>query len=98
MIKPDQIEEEDWKAFQEEMRGRSIRPTEGHDVLRWGYLDKGVFNIKEAYKIWIRNDVEFGELWKNISMLNLWPKVATFAWLMVKSCILTGENLRKHGL
>ena len=80
------------------MRGRSIRPTEGHDVLRWGYLDEGVFNIKEAYNMQIRNDVEVGELWKKIWMLNLWPKVATFAWLTVKGRILTSENLKKHGL
>ena len=79
------------------MRGRSIRPTEGHDVLRWGYLDKGVFNIKEAYNIRIRNDAEVEELWKKISTLNLWPKVTTFAWLTVKGHILTGENLRKRG-
>ena len=65
-IKPDQIEEDVWEAFQEEMRGRSIRPIEGHDVLIWGYLDKGVFNIKEAYNIRIRNDTEVEELWKNI--------------------------------
>ena len=65
-IKPNQIEEDVWKAFQEEMRGRSIRPSEGHDVLRWGYSDKGVFNIKEAYNIRIRNDVVVGELWKKI--------------------------------
>ena len=66
MIKPDQIKEEDWKAFQEEMLRRSIRPMEGNDVLRWGYLEKGTFNIKEAYNICIGNDGEERDIWTNI--------------------------------
>ena len=42
---------EDWETFQEEMHRHCIRPTEGQDVLRWGYSNKGMFNIKEAYNI-----------------------------------------------
>ena len=52
---------------------------EGNDVLRWGYLEKGTFNIKEAYNIRIGNDDEEREIWTKIWTLNLWPKVATFA-------------------
>ena len=70
-----------------------IKPTEGPDVLRWGYLEKGMFNIKEAYNIQIESCAEDGETWKKIWTLNLWPKVATFAWLIVKGRILTSENL-----
>ena len=49
--KPDQIEEADWEAFQEEMLNQCIRLTEGQDVLIWGYTDRVMFTIKEAYKI-----------------------------------------------
>ena len=90
MNKPEQIEKDDWEDFQEEMHRRSIRPMEGNDVLRWGYLEKGIFNIKEAYNIQIGNAVEDGEVWKKLWTLNLWPKVTTFAWLTVKGRILTG--------
>ena len=53
--KPDQIKEEYWETFQEQMHRWSIKPTEGPDVLRWGYLEKGMFNIKEVYNIRIGN-------------------------------------------
>ena len=75
-----------------------IRPVEGQDVLIWGYTDRGMFNIKEAYNIRIGNRVEEKETWKNIWTLILWPKVGLFAWLVVKGCILTCENLQKHGV
>ena len=71
---------------------------EGHDVLRWGYLEKGIFNIKEAYNIRIGKGTEDGEIWKKLWTLNLWPKVTTFAWLTVKGHILTGENLKRRGI
>ena len=96
--KPDQIEEADWEAFPEEMLTRCIRFTEGQDVLRWGYMDRGMFNIKEAYNIQIGNRVEEEETWKKIWTLNLWPKVGLFAWLVVRGHILTCENLQMHGV
>ena len=80
-----------WETLQEEMHRRCIRSMEGQDVLRWGYLDKGMFNIKEAYNIRIGTCVEDGETWKKIWTLNLWPKVALFAWLIFKGRILTCE-------
>ena len=46
--KSDQIEAENWEAFEEEMHNRCIRLMEGQNVLRWGYTDRGMFNIKEA--------------------------------------------------
>ena len=72
-----------------------IRLTEVHDVMIWGYTDRGMFNIKEAYNIRIGNRVEEEETWKKIWTLNLWPKVGLFAWLVVTGCILTYENLQK---
>ena len=57
-----------------------------------------MFNIKEAYNIRIKSQVEDGETWKKIWTLNLWPKVATFAWLIVKGCILTSENIQNRGI
>ena len=86
---------EDWETFQEEMHRRSIKPMEGSNVLRWGYSDKGMFNIKEAYNIRIGNRAEEVETWKKIWTLNLWPKVTLFAWLIVKGHILTCENIQK---
>ena len=88
----------DWEAFQEEMRNRCIRPTKGQDVLRWGYMDRRMFNIKEAYNIRIGNRAEEEETWKKIWTLNLWPKVGLFAWLVVRGRILTCENIQKHGI
>ena len=67
-------------------------------MLRWGYLEKAVFNIKEAYNIRIGSRAEDGETWKKIWTLNLWPKVATFSWLIIKGRILTSENLQKRGI
>ena len=41
----------DWEAFQEEILNRFIRLKEGLDILRWEYIDRGLFRIKEAYNI-----------------------------------------------
>ena len=57
-----------------------------------------MFNIKEAYNIRIGNRAEEVETWKNIWTLNLWTKVALFAWVIVKGRILTCENLQKRGI
>ena len=42
--------------------------------------------------------MEEEEIWKKIWTLNLWPKVGLFAWLVIKGCILTCENLQKRGV
>ena len=49
--KPDQMNMADWDAFQEEILNHFIEIKEGLDILRWGYTNKGTFNIKEAYNI-----------------------------------------------
>ena len=85
----------DWETFQEEILNRFIKLKKGLDVLRWGYTDRGMFSIKEAYNIRIRNRGGEEETWKKIWTLNLWPKVGLFAWLVVTGRILTYENLRK---
>ena len=88
----------EWDAFQEEILNPFIRIKEGPDIMRWGYIDKGTFSIKEVYNIRIRNQIEEEETWKKIWTLNLWPKVGLFTWLLVKGRILTCENLRKRGV
>ena len=77
--KPDQMDMVDCEVFQEEIVNWFIRLKEGPNVLRWGYTDRGMFSIKEAYNIQIENRVGEEEIWKKIWTLNLWPKVGLFA-------------------
>ena len=86
------------RLFQEELQQRLVRFRREPDILCWGYDEKGAFSIKEAYNIKIRSNEEGDELWRKIWVTKLWPKVPTFSWLVVKGCILTGENLKKRGI
>ena len=54
LVPTNQIPEADIKALEEELNTRVIRVKEGVDRLKWGYSQKGMFNIKEAYNIKIR--------------------------------------------
>ena len=90
----DQIPEADIKALEEELNTHIIRVKEGVDRLRWGYSQKGMFNIKESYNINIIGQAEDGEIWAKVWTSNPWPKVAIFCWMVVRRRILTGENLR----
>ena len=75
------------------MLKRFIRVKEGPDILKWVYMDRGSFSIKEAYDIRLGNQMEADETWKNIWTSNQWPKVVLFVWLVVRGRILTSENL-----
>ena len=66
--------------------------------LRWEYMSRGAFNIKEAYQIKITSQAVVDDIWKKIWAANLWPKVALFVWLVVRGRILTCDNLRKRGV
>ena len=81
------------RTFREELQERCVQIRNGDDKLRWGYSQKGMFSIKEAYNIKIRGQMEEDEIWGKVWTSNPWPKVAIFCWLVVRGRILTGENL-----
>ena len=58
----DQIPEADIKALEEELNTCVIRVKEGVDRLRWGYSQKGMFSIKEAYDIKIIGQAKDDEI------------------------------------
>ena len=62
--KPEPTSEEDWEAFQEELNKHFIKVQEGPNVLRWGYMSIGAFNIKEAYQIRITSQGAVDDIWK----------------------------------
>ena len=66
------------QAFTDTIKERVIRAPGGHDVLRWGYSQKGVFSIKEAYNLVNQRTRDQNPLWMQVWTLNPWPKVATF--------------------
>ena len=39
-----------------------VKVKEGPNILRWGYKDRGSFNIKESYNIILGNHVEDDEI------------------------------------
>ena len=83
----------DWGAFQEELHRRYVRVKEGSDILRWGYKEKGIFSIKEAYNLKINQQGDEEGIWRKVWTVNHWPKVALFIWLVIKGIIITSENL-----
>ena len=40
-----------WDNFTKELKTRKLRRVAGPDILRWGYMTKGKFTIKEGYYI-----------------------------------------------
>ena len=99
LIEPlDQILEANIKALGEELNNRYVRIKDGAGRIRWGYSQKGMFSIKEAYNIKIRGQTEEDENWGKVWASNPWPKVAIFCWLVVRGRILTGENLWHRGI
>ena len=88
-----QISKADIKSLEEELNSRVIHVKEGVDRIRWGYSQKGMFSIKEAYNIKIRGQAEEDEIWEKVWTSNPWPKVAICCWLFVRGRILTWENL-----
>ena len=96
--KHEHTSEEDWEVFHEEMNKCFIKAQEGPDILRWGYSPRGSFSVKEAYSIRISRNAVSDDIWKKIWIVNLWPKVALFVWLVARGRILTCDNLRKRGI
>eukprot|EP00253_Pinus_taeda_P034194 PITA_34194 len=79
-----------------ELQKRQILFSEGMDILRWRYEEKGIFTTQEAYKLIIKDRVVKDKLWDKIWNSSIWPKVSTFLWLLSHNRILTWENLRKR--
>ena len=50
---------------------RFIKVQEGLEILRWGYTNRGSFNIKEAYNIRLTLHAEADGIWKKIWVVNL---------------------------
>ena len=50
----ERISKEDLHALKMELQECYIIHNDEEDILRWGYLQKGTFSIKEAYNIRIR--------------------------------------------
>eukprot|EP00253_Pinus_taeda_P028254 PITA_28254 len=99
---------EEWKrnatedqktTFGKEIDSRKIKRREGRDILRWGKETKGIFTIKEAYKIKTQQDQgEEEKKWKRIWRTKWWPKiklfacVAQFQWEKTKNLFSTTER------
>eukprot|EP00253_Pinus_taeda_P009939 PITA_09939 len=79
-----------------ELQKRKILFSEGMDILRWGYEEKGIFTTQEAYKLIIKDRVVKDKLWDKIWNSSIWLKVSTFLWLLSHNRILTWDNLRKR--
>ena len=73
-----------WK----ERNGRIFRDRRKNVDEVWTILQDNLLSL-------IRSNEEWNEIWKKIWVTNLWPKVATFSWLVAKVRILTDENLKK---
>ena len=88
----------DMGPWQDEMSKRKIPKLTGEDILRWGYLPRGTYSIREAYHIKTQSDpVPTREVWSKIWNLKHWPKITLFLWLVTHSSILAWDNLSKRG-
>lgn len=84
--------------LERELQKRRIRYTEGQDLLRWGYTQRGSFTTKEAYKIKFQDDASQDPIWGRVWTPGIWPKVSIFLWLTRHRKILTWDNLRKRNI
>eukprot|EP00253_Pinus_taeda_P025694 PITA_25694 len=82
--------------LEKELRKRSIRHSEGRDILQWGYKPKGTFTTSEAYKIMCIDLTTPDPIWSKIWGLGSWPKVSFFLWLVGHQRILTWDKLRRR--
>jgi hypothetical protein len=88
----------DLRPWHSEINKRKIPILTGEDILRWGYLPRGTFSIKEAYAIKTQSDpLPLRKEWNKIWALKHWPKISLFLWLVTHSSILTWDNLSKRG-
>jgi hypothetical protein len=88
----------DLQPWQTIVGKRKICINEEMDILHWGYTPSRTFTIKESYHLQenFRNQLK-EHIWNIIWKTQLWPKVSTFLWLLVRNCILTRDNLKKCG-
>lgn len=90
--------EEQRSSFKKEIESRRIKRREGRDILRWGKETRGIFNIKEAYKIQTQMEQEEENLqWKKLWKTKWWPKIKLFSWLIGRKRILTWDRIQKRG-
>lgn len=57
--------------MEKDLQSRKIIKQEGHDILRWGYSNKGTFNIKEAYKLVAEENQEHFSMKEDMDMAPL---------------------------
>eukprot|EP00253_Pinus_taeda_P022503 PITA_22503 len=79
-----------------ELAKRKIQCSEGKDVLRWGYEERGTYSTKEAYNLLIKDHSKLDKIWSKIWDSSIWPKISTFLWLLCHKRVLTWDNLRKR--
>ena len=73
-----------------------IRINNGNDKIRWGFSLACTYNLKEEANSFLTlktSNINWKKVWK----ANLWPKISTFLWLLIRKCLLTGENRMKKG-
>eukprot|EP00253_Pinus_taeda_P001855 PITA_01855 len=86
------------QTYRKETDSRKIKRRDGRDIFRWGKETKGIFSIKEAYKIKAQDDPGKEEKkWKKIWRTKWWPKIKMFAWLVGRKWILTWDRIQKRG-
>ena len=68
-----------WLIFDRELDSRKVTAAEGEDILRWGYMPKGIFTIKECYSLSMEAPQDHeNPIWRKIWLIHHWPKVAHF--------------------
>jgi hypothetical protein len=82
----------------QDVSNQKIRINQDNDKLRWGYMPRGTFTIKESYQLLIPPmpdppDPGWAKLWA----LRTWPKISIFLWQVLHRRILTWDNILKRG-
>ena len=76
---------EDIEYLYTDLCSRKIPRHAGMDKLRWGYLNLGNFNIKEAIESLTETHMMEKEAkWRKIWGKKWWPKMAAFSWILLK--------------
>ena len=72
---------------------------EGLDSIWWKRHNRGVYRVKDAYKILNHDNQQVDTWpWKHIWKTKIPYKVACFTWLLAKEAVLTQDNLIKRGI
>ena len=90
----ERIPDKDLQNLWDTLQNHKIKIRNTPDRIWWGYSSSGTFNIKEESLLHgnfqnVPKDPKWGNIWKQ----NIWPKVATSLWLLMKWRILTLGNL-----